>query len=315
MMNSSLSPADNALKLFEKFLSSTPVRPLIVLIGPTASGKTALSIDLALSLQQRGFAPEIINADSRQLYRFLDIGTAKITREEMRGIPHHLLSVLDPREDVSISWFQNEVQKLITDIYSRGAIPMLVGGSMLYVSAIVDALQPMRVDPELRERLSREYDIDDGRSLHARLASVDPESAIAIPRENKVYVLRALEVYESTGIPKSKQSTRTESPYDTLIICLDPPRDVLDARISERTRQMFESGWADEVRGLMARGCSEKDPAMMSHGYREILQKIREGTIDESILELIEDIASKGRRYAKRHRTWWKGDSRVHFLR
>ena len=312
MMDSSLSPAENAQNLVKKFLASARVRPLIVLIGPTASGKTAYSIELALELKRRGYFPEIINADSRQFYRHLGIGTAKIATEEMQGIPHHLLSVLDPKQESSIAWFQSEVSNITTAMYSRGALPILVGGSMLYVSAIVDGLKPQIVDADVRERLAQEYDIDDGETLHTRLASVDPQSARTIPRENKVYLLRALEMFESTGIPKSKSVSCSECVYDTLILCLDPSKEVLDQRINVRTKHMFENGWVDEVRRLLALGYSEKDPAMMSHGYREILQNIREGAIEKSIPSLMEEIASKGRQYAKRHRTWWKEDPRVH---
>lgn len=185
---------------------------------------------------------------------------------------------------------------------------------MLYVSAIIDGLQPQSVDPKLRETLSLAYDVDAGQTLHSRLLAVDPKSAEKIPRENKVYLLRALEMFESTGVPKSERISHSSSSYDTLILCLDPPKDVLDQRILERTKDMFKRGWVDEVQRLLALGYSENDPAMMSHGYREILQCIRSGTIDASIPILMQEIASKGRQYAKRHRTWWKGDSRVHFL-
>lgn len=315
MTTSTQSLAEQARDLVLHFLSQKPKKPLIVLIGPTASGKTDTSIQLARFLKDFGHVSEVINADSRQFYRFLDIGTAKISQEEMRGVPHHLLSVLDPTDECSIAWFQKEVQKVTEDLFRRGSIPLLVGGSMLYVSAIVDGLEPKRVDPDLRERLSKEYDLDEGRSLYARLTAVDPESTKVIPRENKVYVLRALEIYESTGIPKSKQLTHVTTDYDICILCLDPPKDMLDQRILLRTQQMFQRGWVEEVEMLLHRGYTEKDPAMMSHGYREILQHIREGTIDKSIPSLIEDIASKGRQYAKRHRTWWRDDPRVQWLR
>lgn len=314
MTTTSSFSAQECQDLTLAFLKKASSRPIVTLIGPTASGKTALSIELAKALQKQGFSPEIINADSRQFYRYLDIGTAKISASEMQGIPHHLLSVLDPSEDCSIAWFQSEVEKVTTDMYSRGILPILVGGSMLYVSAIIDGLQPQSVDPKLRETLSLAYDVDAGQTLHSRLLAVDPKSAEKIPRENKVYLLRALEMFESTGVPKSERISHSSSSYDTLILCLDPPKDVLDQRILERTKDMFKRGWVDEVQRLLALGYSENDPAMMSHGYREILQCIRSGTIDASIPILMQEIASKGRQYAKRHRTWWKGDSRVHFL-
>ncbi|MDD5055243.1 MAG: tRNA (adenosine(37)-N6)-dimethylallyltransferase MiaA [Candidatus Peribacteraceae bacterium] len=289
-----------------------------------------------------GFLPaasaEIINADSRQFYRFMDIGTAKITPEEMHGIPHHLLSVLDPKEPCSIAWFQKEAARVIGEIHGRGNIPVLVGGSMLYVSAMVDGLKPLPSDPALRTRLSEEYDIDQGEALHRRLAQVDPQSAASIPRENKVYLLRALEIFEQTGKPKSVQKIEAVSPYDLLIFGMDVPREELNMRINDRTKLMMESGWIDEVRQLLDRGYSVDDPGMKSIGYREIVGYLQqsqqrfenrcgsrhnnEATFElplqnahsPHVKSLSDEIALKTRAYAKRHMTWWRRDARIRWI-
>src|SRR3989344_4307136 len=171
-------------------------RPLIVIVGPTSSGKTDFSIRVA---EEVGNA-EIVNADSRQLYRGMDIGTAKITRAEMHKIPHHLFDVLDPDEEVTIAWYKKEATRVIDEIHVGGKVPMLVGGSMLYISAIIDGLQPIeKADPALREKLTDEYEKDDGASLYARLQEVDPETASAIHQNNMPYVVRAMEIWEATG--------------------------------------------------------------------------------------------------------------------
>jgi tRNA dimethylallyltransferase len=315
-----LSEAQNPINIVQGFLRGAPKRPLIVIVGPTASGKTAMSIDIASSIETAATVQaEIINADSRQFYKYMDIGTAKIRPEEMHGIPHHLLSVLDPKEPCSIAWFQKEAAKVIDEIHSRGNIPILVGGSMLYVSAIVDGLQPLPSDPALRKRLSEEYDIDQGVTLHRRLAEIDPVSAASIPRENKVYLLRALEIYEQTGKPKSAQKIKAVSPYDLLMFGMDVPRVDLNERINCRTQAMFDAGWIDEVRRLLDLGYSADDPGMRSIGYREIAeyvgnQRNQSNQGVENIEDLTTVIATKTRAYAKRHMTWWRRDARIRWI-
>lgn len=301
----------------EDFLLSKPKKPLIVLLGPTASGKTSLSIAIAKVLASQKSTVEIINADSRQCYKFLDIGTAKITKKEMQKIPHHLFDVLDPKEECTISWYAKDATKTIDAIHVRGNMPMLVGGSMLYISAIIDGLQSMTAsDPVIRKRLSDEYDADAGVSLHAHLSKVDPQSASIIPRENKMYLLRALEIFETTGKPKSEQKMRVSCPYDLLILGVDVDPELLRTRINERTAAMLKSGWHDEVQSLLARGYTAEDPGMKSHGYREIVewQKIEERQKGQAG-ELCEKIASQIRRYAKRQRTWWRGDERIKWIK
>lgn len=313
MMHPSVQNIDSWLPLVQDYLSRKPVKPLIAVIGPTASGKTALSIRLAKALEKIGHRAEVVNADSRQFYAGCDIGTAKITEKEMEGVPHHLLSVLQPSDECTIAWYQKEAARVIAEIHARGNIPLLVGGSMLYVSAVIDGFEPLPADPAIRERLEREYDTDGGTTLFARLTEVDPETAESIPKENKIYVVRAMEMYESTGIPKSKQQRKKGSAYDTLILGIDTPRERLIERINTRTLAMLKSGWIDEVRALRSSGISAEAPAMKSSGYRDIWDVLDQKDID--LPTLSEKISAGVRRYAKRHVTWWKDDARVAWLR
>ena len=289
--------------------------PLIVVLGPTAGGKTAFSIDLALWLQSQGKIAEIVNADSRQCFRGMDIGTAKISSQEMHGVPHHLLDVLDPNEEPTIAWYKREAMRVIDAILARGNIPLLVGGSMLYISAIVDGLEPIAsADPAIRKNLSAAYNLDDGVTLHRRLAELDPASARAIPQQNKVYLIRALEIIETTGKPVSSQRTSSACPYDCLLLGIDRPHEELLRRIDDRVRTMLANGWVEEVQGLLDRGYTLDDAGMESHGYREIAAALARGMSIEEIKSdtgLAEVIAKKTRQYAKRQKTWWKGDRRI----
>ncbi len=313
MMTSSHPSAQNWQSTLRGFLDVQVKRPLIVVLGPTASGKTGFSILLAHQLGKEGLKPEIVNADSRQVYEFLDIGTAKITQPEMERVPHHLLSVLDPKEELTIAKYQKDAMAAIDEIHSRGGLPILVGGSMLYLSAIIDGLQPVSSsDPAVRERLSREYDADAGVTLMKRLKEVDPQSAAGIPRQNKVYVLRALEIFESTGTPKSSQLKRSSCQYDLLIFGIDRDRMELNERIDARTKHMLDSGWIDEVKALKDRGYGAADPGMKSHGYREIFEYLERGG---DVEELSDKISLNVRHYAKRQRTWWKGDERISWIK
>ncbi len=298
-------------------------QPLVVILGPTAGGKTALSLEVATFLEGQGMDAEIVNADSRQLYRGLDIGTAKIPLPERRRVPHHLLDVLSPQEEATAGWYQRQAEGAIEGIRGRGAVPLLVGGSMLYVSTVIDALTlGPPADPAVRERLSAVYDRDGGAVLHRRLAEVDPVSAAAIDWRNKPYVLRALEIHELLASPKSHVVPRgelrsghsaPEHARDLLILGVAPPREELYRRIDARTGQMFKAGWIAEVRRLLAEGCTAEDPAMKSHGYREVIRFLRSGA-PASVAELVSQIAAKTRRYARRQLSWWRGDPRIIWL-
>ncbi len=289
--------------------------PLIVILGPTASGKTSFSLQVAEFLHEERKHAEVINADSRQLYRSLDIGTAKITQEEMKGVPHHLLSVLDPDQEVTIAWYKKEAEKIIASLHHQKNVPLLTGGSMLYISAIIDGLSPASAsDPALRSRLSDEYDQDAGVTLHRRLQEIDPESAQAIPRENKHYVIRALEIFELTGKKKSESKEMTVCPYDLFILGMDIPKEELHRRIDARIEKMFADGWINEVKELVKAGYDEHAPAMESHGYREIVAWITAGEDSATLNAVKEQIAKNTRQYVKRQLTWWKGDSRIQWV-
>ncbi|HVW66738.1 MAG TPA: tRNA (adenosine(37)-N6)-dimethylallyltransferase MiaA [Candidatus Peribacteraceae bacterium] len=309
-------PVDSWQELVKEHLQSAD-KPLVALLGPTASGKTDFSIQLAVYINT-GFdavweKSEIINADSRQLYRYMNIGTAKITDEEKRGITHHLIDVLDPNEDVSIAWYKDVATTIIDDCHARGVVPILVGGSMLYISAVVDGLDPLPPpDPAVRERLEKEWDVDDGWTLYDKLVSVDPDTAKNFQHQNKRYVVRAMELYEKTGVPPSQLKKTIPPPYQTLQIGMLWPREELTKRIDERTKKLLESGWIEEVESLLDRGYTPRDPAMKSHGYKEIMQWLSSEEQDRE--QLAELISSKTRQYAKRQMTWWGDDDRIVWL-
>jgi len=315
MSGQSLADGDVWKSILSEYVTQDPAFPLVVVLGPTASGKTDLSLEIAAWLTLQGRGAEVVNADSRQLYRFLDIGTAKISEPERRGVPHHLFDVLDPSEEATAPWFKRESERTIQEIHARGHIPLLVGGSMLYLSAVIDNLDFVETaDPTLRAQLEDEYDTDDGVSLHRRLREVDPSSAASIHRHNKPYVVRAAEIAFSTGKPASAAKTKRESPYDLLVLGVDRDRDDLVRRIETRTAQLLRNGWIGEVESLLARGYTPKDPGMKSHGYREIMAYLRD---PEALSpdELAELINRKTRAYAKRQRTWWKDDDRIRWIR
>ncbi len=296
----------------KRFVSEA-AKPLIVILGPTASGKTALSIDLAIFLKAEGKHGEIVNADSRQLYRFMNIGTAKITPEETACVSHHLLDVLDPKEEVTAAWYKTEATRVINDILKRGNIPILVGGSMLYISALIDGLEFVTgADPVLRKKLEQQYDVDGGVELYARLMEEDPETASAFSKNNRPYVIRAMEILEGMGMKPSNAKQSGSCPCELLIFGMHWSREALVSRINMRTRQMFEAGWIDEVRSLLDKGYSPNDPGMKSHGYREIAEAISGGHIDEEALA--DSIAAKTRQYAKRQMTWWRADERIQWI-
>ncbi len=314
-------------RIIDVFLEGTH-KPLIVILGPTASGKTGLSIEVAHHVDG-----EVVNADSRQLYRLLDIGTAKITEQEMEGIPHHLLDVLDPKEEAAVGTYKEMAERAIEDIQKRNRVPLLVGGSMLYLSSITDGLSfGPPADTVIRTRLEREYDADGGVTLYRMLEEVDPDAAAGIHPNNKPRVVRALEIYELLRAPKSKMiSDRKElrprtndakSTFDLLILGVERDSEELKERINERIGAMLKAGWIEEVQSLLARGYSETDPGLKSHGYAEIIQYLRElesGGSDpdlETMQETLQTkIAARTRRYAKRQMTWWRGDERIRWIR
>lgn len=283
--------------------------PLVVIVGPTGVGKTAAAVWLARTL-----GGEIVSADSRQVYRYMDIGTAKPTPEERAQAPHHLIDVVDPDQTLSLGEYQAMAYTAIADIARRGRVPFLVGGTGQWVRAVVEGWTVPRVgpDPALRERLLERAEREGGTALYAELRAVDPEAAARIDPRNVRRVVRALEVYERTGQPISAQQRRVPPPYDVLWIGLTMPRPDLYARADARIERMIAAGWVDEVRSLVARGYSLDLPALSALGYREM------GTYLKGELALADAIALIKRHTRRfiRHQYAWFGthDPRLHWF-
>ncbi|MER5373044.1 tRNA (adenosine(37)-N6)-dimethylallyltransferase MiaA [Streptomyces sp. NPDC002553] len=284
--------------------SSTP--RVIAVVGPTAAGKSDLGVFLA---QQLG--GEVVNADSMQLYRGMDIGTAKLTPEERAGVPHHLLDVWDVTVTASVAEYQRLARARIDALLAEGRWPILVGGSGLYIRGAVDNLEFPGTDPEVRARLEEELTLRGSGALHARLAAADPEAAQAILPSNGRRIVRALEVIEITGRPFTANLPGHDSVYDTVQIGVDVARPELDERIARRVDRMWDAGLVDEVRALEARGLRQGRTASRALGYQQVLAALAgECTMDEARAETVR--ATK--RFARRQDSWFRRDPRVHWL-
>jgi len=273
--------------------------PLIVIVGPTAVGKTRLALCLA-----QEFDGEIISADSRQVYRGMDIGTAKPTPEERRRVPHHLIDVVAPNETFTLAQYQELAHDTIGDVLARGKPPFLVGGTGQYVTAVVEGWGIPRVPPneQLRAALCRQAEIEGEEALHARLREVDPAAAERIDPRNVRRVVRALEVYLETGRPISELQRKKPPPYRILQIGLTLDRQELYRRIDERVDRMIEEGLVDEVRGLVEQGYSYDLPAMSGLGYQQIGLYLR-GEV--SLEEAIQFIKHHTHRFVRHQYNWF----------
>jgi tRNA dimethylallyltransferase len=275
---------------------------LLVLLGPTAVGKTALSLTIA-----EMFGCEIISGDSMQVYRGMDIGTAKATPEERARVPHHLIDILDPDEPFSVTDFQQRCREAAADIQARGKLPFLVGGTGLYIEAACYDFQFTEApgDEAFRERMKALAATEGPETLHARLRNVDPESAGRLHPNDIRRVIRALEIYEQTGVRLSDhlRSQRKEPQYDLCMIGLTMDRERLYERINRRVDAMLSEGLVDEVRGLLARGYDRALPSMQGLGYKEIAAYLHgECTLDEAV-----ELLKRGtRRFAKRQLSWFR---------
>ncbi|CAL9549728.1 tRNA dimethylallyltransferase [Streptomyces sp. enrichment culture] len=286
--------------------SASPTPRVIAVVGPTAAGKSDLGVFLAQRL-----GGEVVNADSMQLYRGMDIGTAKLTPEERGGVPHHLLDVWDVTVTASVAEYQRLARERIDALLAAGRWPILVGGSGLYIRGAVDNLEFPGTDPQVRARLEEELALRGPGALHARLAAVDPEAARAILPGNGRRIVRALEVIEITGQPFTANLPGHDSVYDTLQIGVDVPRPELDDRIARRVDRMWEAGLVDEVRALEARGLREGRTASRALGYQQVLAALAgECTLEEARAETVR--ATK--RFARRQDSWFRRDPRVHWL-
>jgi tRNA dimethylallyltransferase len=281
-----------------------PVLPVLAVVGPTGTGKSDLAVALAHALHG-----EVINADSMQFYRGMDIGTAKVPAAERGGVPHHLLDTLDIREEASVADFQRRARQVVDEIRGRGRAPIMVGGSGLYVRAALDVLDFPGTDPVVRERLETELEAQGRGPLLARLMKVDPESADRIKDDRRL--VRALEVHEVTGRPFSSYMPRREYFQPALQVGLDGDRDVLHERLATRVRTMVRDGLLDEVRRLADHGLREGKTAPRAVGYSQFLRVV-EGTT--SIETAIEETVVATRQLARRQSTWFRADPRIHWL-
>ena len=279
---------------------------IVVVAGPTASGKTALGIALA-----KDFNGEIVSADSMQIYRGMDIGTAKASLAEREGIPHHMLDVAEPWEDYSVARYVEQAEACCRDILRRGKLPILVGGTGLYIDSLVSGRDFAAVDSDqgLREALSAEYDALGGEAMHRRLQEIDPERAAILHPGDKRRIVRALEVYRLTGMTITEHDRQTRAlpkRFDAAAIHLNfKHRAALYARIDRRVDMMVEQGLFREVEGLLAAGLSPESTAMQAIGYKEAVRSLRGELRREEAVDLIKQAS---RRYAKRQLTWFNRD-------
>ena len=287
------------------------MNPIICIAGPTASGKTALAVALAQEL-----GGEVVSCDSMQVYRRMDIGTAKPTVEEMQGIPHHMLDVAEPDEDFSVSRYCRMASPIVDDIVSRGKVAIIAGGTGLYMDSLIrgNAFAPFP-STGVREKLEAQADAEGMEKIHAWLTSVDPEAAGRLHLSDRKRIIRALEVYLETGETITEHNRRTQAippKYSPLWLGLDfEDRAQLYHRIDRRVDIMLDMGLIDEIKGLLHSGIPEKCTAMQAIGYKEFVDALQgRGTIAQAA----DQVRHSSRRYAKRQLTWFRRNQAIHWL-
>ncbi|RNE62506.1 tRNA (adenosine(37)-N6)-dimethylallyltransferase MiaA [Cryobacterium tepidiphilum] len=285
---------------------------LVVIVGPTGTGKSDLSLDVATRLREAGRAAEIVNADAMQLYRGMDIGTAKVPLQHRRGVPHHMLDVLEVQDEATVARYQPQARAAIEDIRGRGAVPILVGGSGLYVSSVIYDFRFPGTDSAVRARLEADLKRRGPGELYRTLASIDPVAADRIGASNGRRLVRALEVVEITGEPHAASLPDTPVPWtDTLTIGLRAPRDELTPRLDERVTRMWADGLVDEVARLVPLGIESGVTASRAIGYAQALGQLS-GRLAEP--DAITQTQQLTRRYARRQVSWFKRYPGAHWL-
>jgi tRNA dimethylallyltransferase len=287
---------------------------VVALVGPTAAGKTGLSLALAHALPgvAAGAGAEVVNADSMQLYRGMDIGTAKLAPEQREGVPHHLLDVWEVTRTASVAEYQRLARAAVDGVLARGRVPLLVGGSGLYVRAVLDRLEFPGTDPRLRAELEAELARSGPGTLHQRLRAADPAAAAAILPGNGRRIVRALEVIALTGQPFRAQLPVAPRPaYRSVWLAVDRDRDELDTRIAARVERMWADGLVEEVRGLVARGLRQGRTARAALGYQQVLGYLAGETSEAAAYA---ETVRATRRFARRQRSWFRRDPRPVWL-
>ena len=281
---------------------------LIIVCGATATGKSELAVSLAKEINA-----EVVNADSMQVYKGMDIGTAKLTNEERGGIAHHLIDVLDIKDEANVAWYQQIAREKIDQILNSGKSVVVVGGTGLYIKAILDDLNFPDTDPEVRQKITDQAEKLGNDVMHERLAKLDPAAALAIPKENIRRVIRALEVIELTGKPFTANLPRLESSKypDAKQFGLVLDRGNLDEKIDKRVEDMWAKGFAREVSTLMTKGLEQSGTAKKALGYTQIMNYLN-GESDEAFAK--EETKRVTRAYARRQETWFSRDERIKWL-
>ena len=293
--------------------SAEPGAPaLLTVVGATGTGKSDLSLALAAAIRASGGAAEVVNADAMQLYRGMDIGTAKLPPAERQGVPHHLLDVLDVTEDASVARYQSEARAVVDDVLARGAVPILVGGSGLYVSSVIFEFSFAGTDPAVRRALEETAERDGAGVLFERLRAVDAEVAERIGPHNVRRIVRALEITELTGSPHSALMSDTPVPWrPTTVLALSTPREVLVERLDRRVERMWANGMLDEVERLVPLGIERGITASRAIGYAQALAQ-RSGELTRE--EAVASTQALTRRYARRQNSWFRRYQGAHWL-
>lgn len=279
---------------------------IVAIVGPTASGKTSFSLQLAKAIDG-----EIISADSRQVYKYMDIGTDKIHESARQGIKHHLIDILEPDDEFTLADYKRMAIKTINEIHRRKKIPILCGGTGLYLNAIIDNYQVPKVPPQydLRQELARYYEQHGAEALHKLLQEKDPQAAARIHPNNVTYVIRALEINIAGG--RNKEDQKGETEFEVFTIGVDWPREILYDRINGRVDELMGKGLLNEVKTLLMRGYNEKMPSMNSIGYQELIEFLKgDGTLEEAV----EKIKQNTRNYCKRQLTWFRRHENIHWI-